>query len=210
MYTRSVLTALLSYTALASCQSSAIDIGLSPDETSALLAVATNPAALSELSSELATDTTLAQALATEFDNLFTNLPSSVIAAIPTSLDSALHDPAGIESLFSEYQTAYSAGTEPSWFDTLPTAAQSEWESLYGLIAGPEPTASASSGFPSYGSSNGTWNGSSTNTGTGTTVSPATNQTMAAYTGAAAGRPSGAITAGIVGALGVLALAIAL
>ncbi|KAI9845941.1 MAG: hypothetical protein M1838_001490 [Thelocarpon superellum] len=188
MHNQRLLVALASLAPLVSSQglvSGGIDLGLNPAETSLILSIATDPAALASATSELGAIPGVASALASEFDGLFNALPSTVVAAIPSSLDSAFQNPSAIESLFAQYQTAYAAGAVPTWFDTLPPAAQSEWNSIYSLIAGPAPTA-APAGNASANSS-----------------SPAL------FTGHAA-RPSGTLSACIAGAVGILALAIAL
>ncbi|KAI9848499.1 MAG: hypothetical protein M1838_000499 [Thelocarpon superellum] len=215
MHSKAFLAAtVLSLSAVGSAEIAArqtdVDLGISPSETSAIESLATDPAGLSSLGAELSTNTALQTLIESEINVFALDIPTSVLSAIPTSLINAIENPTVLASVFSEYQSDYAIGTAPSWFSLLPTAAQSDLNSLYGEIAGPEPTAKSASSSSSAPASS-----SSSTPSTTSPSSPSTTSTTVATSSSKSSssdrtKPSRFTVASVAGVVGILALAIAL
>ena len=140
---------------------------------------------------------------------------SDLLSIIPTSVFSALTDPAAAASLSS----AFAAGSTPAWFSSLP-ASDKSWLSSYqsqiaelgptiwsletaaGITSGPYPGPTADTNAAVTGSKGGA-------TAAASKTSAGSAQSGATSTGGGV-KQTGALAMGVAGAIGVLGLAVAL
>ena len=193
------------------------DIDLAYRASEAGITLPTNPAALLSLGPEA---NQLASALPTApvLSVLLTAAPSGFLSEI-------VHNP----SFASSFESAFAAGSSPSWFNALPTSVKSYLHTYSGYngIAtaaaeiesgnGTSGITTASTGSTTSGSSSMTITSSGGTSGTSATSAGANSVSSSgalplASSTSTAGAPSqtGVLAAGFVGAMGILGLALAL
>lgn len=174
----------------------------------------------------LPTDPAVLLSLGGVANQLASALPtSSVLSVLETAaphsfISNVVNDP----SYASSFESAFSAGSSPSWFTALPTDVKSYLHTYTGFAG----LASAAAGIQSVtanetttgsGSSSATGTSGASSTGSGmmsTTSGPSSSGASAASatsskaTTGGAVRPTGALAAGAAGVVGILGLAIAL
>ncbi|CAF9935522.1 MAG: hypothetical protein HETSPECPRED_009817 [Heterodermia speciosa] len=172
----------------------------------------------------LPTDPTVLLRLGPLAAQLASALPTApVLSALETAaprsfLSNIVHDPA----YASSFESAFAAGSSPSWFNALPTSVKSYLHTYTGF-AGVATAAGELAGVTGSGSGTGSTaaaaatetgsgsTGSAQSTTAGTTSSQATAAAAAATSASAAkGEAGKVVVAGIVGAVGVLGVVVVL
>lgn len=169
----------------------------------------------------LPTNPTVLIALGPVAQQLAAALPTSSVlsvletAAPPSFLSNIVHDP----SYASSFESAFAAGSSPSWFKSLPTDVRSYLHTYTGFAgiataAAEFNNVTRNASAMSTGSMTGT---SSTGSSTGMSTSGTSSATAAGGSTASsklssggAAKQTGAITAGIAGVVGILGVAAAL
>ncbi|KAL4747531.1 hypothetical protein BDW72DRAFT_196674 [Aspergillus terricola var. indicus] len=150
--------------------------------------VATGISSSSSSSSDSSSDSDSDSSSTKDLYGMPNSIASEIISAVPTSVLSDLANPSSLSSMYSEIQD----GNYPAWATDLPDDVWDYFESAYGVDARPTGGSDSSSGDDDEDSqSSGSGNGSGGD-------------------GDGAGMLSPSVFASVVGAVGVLGLALAL